>query len=309
MSLTRETNDGFHFYFNTDFRKLTSDKISEKKSQILRGEFVDFPKLTNQHPLKLHISLEFEAFERHKKQIEDILCEHISEIVAREKPKGDYETFYYRFKYIDSNTIIYDLIFSQTFRTQLTKYQKWLEENQVGYFDTENLLKLLKIYNGKEFGLLDLYQTRTIIAHENKRFITNLRFIVCDQFTIYFPYNFVMNDVVSLCKKINNYLVRENVKAGVITPGATKVTEHMNLRLEYLDGSNDVLAAIIFDANPSDIKRRETAIALLLQSPLYKELRDAFPVSSVAAMSIFTPVHADGAAQPATDLCSTKMVV
>lgn len=302
MSLTREVRDAFNFFINNHFEKEINRKIENKSYDFHRGVFIDLPKIANQHPLKLHISLEFSAFEQHKKQIEVILCEHISEIVAREKSKGDFRNFYYRFKYIDSDTLIPELILSEKLTPLLEKYQKWLEEKQVGYFDTENLLRLLKqFYNDEKLALPNLKDTRKILTVENRRFTTSLRFIACDQFTIYFPSLFVIDDVVALSKKIDNYLKLVNAKPGLITPGATKVTDHMNLRLEYLDDSNKRLDAIFLCPTDADFERRKRAVALQRQSPLYKALCETFSVrSDFSANSIFTQQTSNGAAQSAT---------
>jgi hypothetical protein len=202
-------------------------KIQDKVQQlsIHSSEFLT-PKILEQSPYKLHITLDNNEYQNHQEAIKEILITHLEEGAIND------------FKLVDNVKLITNVDAAKNLLNLILEYKNILERNEKPDSD----------FRDKLFSALDKFSNRRVeklpypkhldelIKTLNNAILSNQRFIDTDQFTIYIPAAFEPNKILNLCKDVDNYLTANNVIAGQSSDVASPLSKHISLRQEFLMG-------------------------------------------------------------------------
>jgi hypothetical protein len=230
------------------------------------------PKVLEHSPYKLHISLTNEEYPAHRDNIKEILLRHLENGVIHD------------FKFINNEQLKEKVDSAEQLIQLISEYKNMLEKKEAInptleknlFLALDNLFGIERLPNLEEIGLL--------INRINSYIKNSQRLLEGDQFTIYIPADFDKDMILSLCKEVDEYLMKSNAAPGKVLDVESPIGSYINLRQEYLmedfnsindDGFIDMYLRINsakLDDDEREIDRRSRVVIEQEASDLYKHI-------------------------------------
>ena len=232
------------------------------------------PKILEQSPYKLHVSLAIDDYPKYKDKIKQIIISSLEDGAIND------------FKFTSNDIIELKKDRASQLLELIKKYKVLLAENKeldasfrqeiicaVGdYFDIAN----------RDRCMPDAYDIKQIIETLNRAITNHERLLSGDQFTIYIPEQFNENKILNLCKKIDDYLTENTARPGKLLDVESPLGNYINFRQDFLMEDfrmvNDTgymamdkrIEAVQLHKDEIEIKRREQVVIEQQNSNLYK---------------------------------------
>jgi hypothetical protein len=272
IKLKNETN----FFVNCE-EKNNLKKLKQKIKKLSKNHIT--PAILEQSPYKIHISLEPEEYKKYRKEIINIINQYI------------FKSALFEYKYVRNKKLKNHIEESKELLDLALTYENNLKnnlENKINDATWEiKLIDRLK----NHFKIDDLPDMEEIITILNLSIKTDQRFIDSDQFTLYIPENFNKYKIVSLCLRINDYLLKNKVKPGKIFDVESPIGHYLNFRQEFLlEDYNEInktgimnlkrrIDTIPLSDDEIEKERRKRVISEQENSKLYRYIKNRFETS------------------------------
>ena len=198
-------------------------KIQDKAERLfLCDENQLTPKILEQSPYKLHVSLKIEDYIKHKDKIKEIIITHLENGAIND------------FKFINNELLKSNIESSEQLLKLASEYKNMLEKSDKP--DAEWEAKFILALDTR-FGvdsLPDIAEVIMIINRLNNSIISGRRLLEGDQFTIYLPEGFDKDKIFNLCKDISMHLEMDKAVPGKLLDVESPIGDFINLRQEYL---------------------------------------------------------------------------
>lgn len=287
-----------------DFKEESYLKKMQSKAQELNLYDAEqlTPKILEQSPYKLHVSLQSDEYAKHKDNIKKIIITHLEGGAIND------------FKLINDNVLKANIESATKIANLITEYKSILENKEIPTHEWENkFLNALEDYFGRKPGSLPELSTmdEIILPRVTRTIKDGQRLLEGDQFTIYVPEIFDNNIIHNLCNDLNTYLEQNNVSPGKLLDVESPIGKYINLRQEYLmedfHAVNDsgfmnmdkrINSAKIYD-NDIENERRKRVVLEQEESALYKYINNNLTQSpSLQHTSIFQPASVERKEEP-----------
>lgn len=227
------------------------------------------PKVLEQSPYKLHISLSQEDYAAHKEQLKEIVLAHLL--------KGAI----YDFKF-NNDTLLSKILNECKNKLKLSlEYQGMIEKGVSPKKEWEDyfLNALDKRTIPDNFQLTRIIEKLVVSIKGYERLLFG------DQFTIYVPEEFDRKLMLDLCEDIELYSKQNNLKSGNLLDVESAIGRCINFRQEYLlkdfaeinaTGFIDFskrISTVRYDNTESEDERRKQVVIEQEQSDLFKFLK------------------------------------
>lgn len=240
------------------------------------------PKILEQAPFKLHISLTADDYSTHQQELIDVVLSHLEQGTIVD------------FKVTNVQVILKRKLFFEEFSRFLkqTAEDRRVEEKWDSSEWRDNYFKKADHFFGRrQSSVLSINESE----HELNKLevqVKNLqRLLDSDQVTIYIPEHFDKEALLALCQEINAYLKSDHVSPGEIADIESPIGDYINLKQDYLQkdfamvndsGLTDSAIRIdtVCDQSGYLDGRRQQVKKEQDQSPLYQFLMENLQMNS-----------------------------
>ncbi len=226
-----QNHSGFIYFYEQAYYERVRTAINAKDEKIAAKKLS--PKILEESPYKLHVSLDFSSFHTHAAELKKILINYLEDntissfkIVDWERQESDLKTLQEQLKLLHELKVL---------RSRHHANENDMHYHQAHYNWKRSYLHCL----GLPLNMASFWE----ISDQNLDNLTKIiemqidsitRFKMNGQFTIYIKEHFNKESLRELCYELHDYLKANSVRPGQLLDVQTGITPHISLRQEYL---------------------------------------------------------------------------
>lgn len=226
-----QNHSGFIYFYEQAYYERVRTAINAKDEKIDSKKLS--PKILEESPYKLHISLNFNSFHPHVAELKKILIHHLEEntiysfkIVDWERQESDLKTLQKQLE------LLHEL---KALRSRHHSKENDIHYQQAHYNWKRSYLHCLGLpLNMASFWEVSDQSLGSLTKIIEMQIDSIMRFKMNGQFTIYIKEHFNKDGLRDLCHELHDYLNTNSVSPGQLLDVQTAITPHISLRQEYL---------------------------------------------------------------------------